>query len=395
MASSIAWFGSAESTPYRRIILGLSISDIFRSLGLLFGPLAVPITKVSLTVENEVLSCRVNGLVLQVATTALAMHTVFLSVYYLFKLKYRMSNESFKHRIERRVRAFIVLFSLMSGIVPLVMNAYHISSLTLSTCTIANAPTGCWREDDCDPAYRRVFRILSYLLVVGVNVVFMAMIITIMAVLYHHTFVLKRRIQREVSVPTALRSSEDEAPNVTDEKKETEGVDIEEDTEEIDLGENAEERDIEADTPQIRVQQLSKLYHNEMMTQAISFVGIYFLMYIPVMVAHAGDPPDFLLAITMIFFPLGGFLNILVYTRPKVAELRRRYPECSRPRGLWMVLKTGGEIPENIDLSLSCCRDCCHVPEWMLESEYDSDYSSRVLTRQLYGGPIARLPTGF
>jgi len=377
MASSIAWFGSAESTPYRRIILGLSISDIFRSLGLLFGPLAVPITKVSLTVENEVLSCRVNGLVLQVATTALAMHTVFLSVYYLFKLKYRMSNESFKHRIERRVRAFIVLFSLMSGIVPLVMNAYHISSLTLSTCTIANAPTGCWREDDCDPAYRRVFRILSYLLVVGVNVVFMAMIITIMAVLYHHTFVLKRRIQREVSVPTALRSSEDEAPNVTDEK------------------EVAKERDIEVGKPQIRVQQLSKLYHNEMMTQAISFVGIYFLMYIPVMVAHAGDPPDFLLAITMIFFPLGGFLNILVYTRPKVAELRRRYPECSRPRGLWMVLKTGGEIPENIDLSLSCCRDCCHVPEWMLESEYDSDYSSRVLTRQLYGGPIARLPTGF
>eukprot|EP00553_Chaetoceros_curvisetus_P001335 CAMPEP_0204622506 /NCGR_PEP_ID=MMETSP0717-20131115/8152_1 /ASSEMBLY_ACC=CAM_ASM_000666 /TAXON_ID=230516 /ORGANISM="Chaetoceros curvisetus" /LENGTH=90 /DNA_ID=CAMNT_0051637237 /DNA_START=872 /DNA_END=1141 /DNA_ORIENTATION=- len=72
----------------------------------------------------------------------------------------------------------------------------------------------------------------------------------------------------------------------------------------------------------------------------------------------------------MTFFPLGGFLNILVYTRPKVASLRRTHPECSRIRGFWMVLHAGGEIPDEIDLSVSFCHGCCRLPAW-LESEYE------------------------
>ncbi len=381
MASSIAWFGSEGSTPYRRIILGLSISDIFQSLGFLGGPLAIPISRESKTVENEALSCQVNGLILQVATTAVLMHTVFLCVYYLCRLKYRMSDEKFKHKIERRFRALILTISFVAGIVPLAMNAYHINSLTLSLCTIANVPTDCWRDGTCEPSYRRLYRILSNVLVVGVNAVAMTAIVTIMVLLYHHSFVLNRRIQREVSVPTALRS----ASTGTSEE-------ANQDSNELDDG---KEKDLEADTPQSRVQQLSKLYQSEMMNQAVYYVGAYCLMYVPGAVSFVVCPPAFLITITMIFTPLGGFLNILVYTRPKVAELRRRYPECSRLRGFWIVLKTGGEIPDNMDLSLSCCEDCCSVPSCFLESGYDSDYSYRVSTRKLYGGPIARLPTDF
>ena len=43
MAMSIAWFGNTGlSSPYRRIIFGLSISDIFQSFAFLSGPFAVP-----------------------------------------------------------------------------------------------------------------------------------------------------------------------------------------------------------------------------------------------------------------------------------------------------------------------------------------------------------------
>ncbi len=76
------------------------------------------------------------------------------------------------------------------------------------------------------------------------------------------------------------------------------------------------------------------------------------------------DPPEFLHAVAKSFFPLGGFLNILVYTRPKVAVFRRTHPICSLVRDFWLVLDGGGEIPkeEHFDLSISCCQTCCRAP---------------------------------
>ncbi len=375
MASSIAWFGSEESSPYRRIILGLSIYDIFQSLSFLFGPMAVPISKTSKVAEHEVTSCRANGFVLQITMTGILLHTAFLCVYYLCKLKYRMSNEQFKYKVEKKLRAFIIVFSFISGTVPLTMDAYHINSHILSICNIAKVPTGCDREPEivgeCDSAHEKKYETLFITFICGVFVASFVVIATTMILLQHHTFVLDQMIRRETrSVPTSLRgrsnSDEDEAEVV-------EPYPINDD-EEKDAKEGANE---ERETPQDRVQRLSRLYRNEMMYQAISYVGVGCLMHIPAIVGFIGNPSVFALTISVIFYPLGGFLNILVYTRPKVAELRRRFPECSRLRGFWIVLKTGGEIPKEVDLTVSCYKDCCRCrPSWLSGSEYDYDFSS-------------------
>eukprot|EP00553_Chaetoceros_curvisetus_P010273 CAMPEP_0204629964 /NCGR_PEP_ID=MMETSP0717-20131115/19333_1 /ASSEMBLY_ACC=CAM_ASM_000666 /TAXON_ID=230516 /ORGANISM="Chaetoceros curvisetus" /LENGTH=389 /DNA_ID=CAMNT_0051647061 /DNA_START=53 /DNA_END=1222 /DNA_ORIENTATION=+ len=363
MAISIAWFGSEGSTPYRRIILGLSLSDILQSLAFLTGPLSVPPSKMSREVENEAVSCQANGFIGQIGGTAVVLHTVFLCVYYLYKFKYRMSNEAFEYKIERKLRVVIIILTLIAGIVPLVMDAFHTNSIFYSLCYIDKVPTGCWKEPDivgeCDPMLEKHFEILTMTFVIGFVPLCFFIIIVIMCFLYHYAFFLNKRIEREVSIPTTFGS------------KRTSEEEQSEDDEDI-VGDD----EIGEETPQDRVLKVSRLYKREMIIQATSYVVAFCMVYIPMVIVSFFAENKMLHVVTMIFYPLGGFLNILVFTRPKVAFLRRNHPQLSRLRGFWLVLKTGGEIPDDSELTndrpfCSCCR-----PSTWLESEEFDEYSS-------------------
>ncbi len=357
MACSIAWFGSEGSTPYRRIILGLSISDVLQSLAFFTGPSSVPVSKRSWQVGNEVMSCQVNGFVAQIGATGVALHTIFLCVYYLCRLKYRMDNNAFEYNIERRFRVFIVIFSLSAGIVPLVMDAFHTSSRFYSICTIDIVPTGCWREPDqvgeCDATSKEQSDILTAIFIQGFSMLCLMTVAVIMGLLYHHALIQNQNIERETSTCTLENNETNEQNNCKGSVEEEEMM----------------------DTPQGRVQQISRLYRREMTIQATLYVGAFSLMYIPVAIGPLTTGPVSLQLITMTFFPIGGLMNILVYTRPKVANLRRDNPECSRMRGFWLVLIEGGEIPREVDLSISCCQGCCSQPTW-LESEDEFELTS-------------------
>ncbi len=145
-------------------------------------------------------------------------------------------------------------------------------------------------------------------------------------------------------------------------------------------GRDCDESDEENETPQDRLQKLSQLYMRENIVQAVSYVGVPFLTYSFYFKA-SGINHSLLDAAVIFFLPLGGFLNILVYTRPMVAELRRRYPECSRIYGFWLVLSEGGKIPDDVDLSLSCCQACCGLPiEYVSDYDYDTTTNRHALS---------------
>jgi hypothetical protein len=50
-----------------------------------------------------------------------------------------------------------------------------------------------------------------------------------------------------------------------------------------------------------------------------------------------------------IFWPLGGFFNILIYTRPKVARYKDSNPEYLRLYVFLIVVLSGGEVPTEVD----------------------------------------------
>ncbi len=365
MVCSIAWFGSEGSTPYRRIILGLSISEIFRSLAFITGPLSVPSSKISWEADDEATSCQANGFVGQVGATAVMLHTVFLCMYYLCRLKHRVSNNAFECKIERKFRAFIIIFSLTAGIVPLAMDAFHTSSRFSSICMIESVPTGCWIEPDivgeCDATSVKYYKILTAIFYQGLPVLCLMAIIVIMGLLYHHASIQNQIIKLQVS-----RHSETNHKNNDEISVEGRGM---------------------RDMPQDRVQQISILYRREMMIQATCCIGAFFLIHIPVVIGPKFHDSVFLEAIFLTFSPIGGLLNMLVYTRPKVASLRRNNPECSRLHGFWLVLNEGGEIPNEVDLSISCCQSCCRPPSEEEEYEHTSSVDpKRAVWISTFGG---------
>ena len=95
------------------------------------------------------------------------------------------------------------------------------------------------------------------------------------------------------------------------------------------------------------------------------FLAVYALYCVQGFLLFAGimRTPFAFSIVLCTLFPLGGFFNILVYTRPSVVTLHRRYSEYSWLRALWMVLKAGGEVPEErslcegIPISSQLCRD--------------------------------------
>ena len=54
----------------------------------------------------------------------------------------------------------------------------------------------------------------------------------------------------------------------------------------------------------------------------------------------------FLHWITSLFFPLGGFFNIVIYTRPKVMALRKIHPEIPKFISFLIIILSGGQVPD-------------------------------------------------
>ncbi len=364
------------STPYRRIIFGLSISDILQSFALLTGPWFIPESKASVAGEKEGALCQINGFLSMVGSSGVMMYTFLLCLYYLCKLKWRMSDDAIKFKIERKFHAFIVVFNIFVCSVALAMDAYHTNAVLVSFCSFAAVPTGCAINPDlygeCDPVIEARVDFFIYLVNVALPAICLIGIIVTMSLLYHHAVVLYQTVEKEV--PSSLRRS----TRIRSARSSNEGS----------TNDNIE-------TPQDQVQNLSRLYRRETMIQASCYVGAFSITYIPMMTGMLLTMlqlyPPFVTAMGIFCYPLGGLLNILVYTRPKVASIRRSNPECSRLRGLWIVIRAGGEIPENIDTSASLsCNLCCCCQLWVNETECEDSESipwTVYLFPHTYGGP--------
>ncbi|GFH44351.1 hypothetical protein CTEN210_00825 [Chaetoceros tenuissimus] len=62
--------------------------------------------------------------------------------------------------------------------------------------------------------------------------------------------------------------------------------------------------------------------------------------------------PEWVFIGISLFAPLGGFFNILIYTRPKIASIRKLYPDYANSYWIklfFMVVLHGGEVPDEID----------------------------------------------
>jgi len=86
----------------------------------------------------------------------------------------------------------------------------------------------------------------------------------------------------------------------------------------------------------------------EVVVQALFYMGCFFITYIFSLISRIiqiqGSPvPYTLILLGRFFFPLQGFLNIMVYTRPHIVSLRRNNPEYSWFKAFVVVFRAGGD----------------------------------------------------
>eukprot|EP00553_Chaetoceros_curvisetus_P014156 CAMPEP_0204634424 /NCGR_PEP_ID=MMETSP0717-20131115/29230_1 /ASSEMBLY_ACC=CAM_ASM_000666 /TAXON_ID=230516 /ORGANISM="Chaetoceros curvisetus" /LENGTH=529 /DNA_ID=CAMNT_0051652853 /DNA_START=193 /DNA_END=1778 /DNA_ORIENTATION=- len=371
------------STPYRRIILGLSIADILQSSACLLSPFTVPhdvisdavmnIPELSLTsthiwaIGNDA-TCRATAYVLATGISAVQMYICFICFYYLCKLKYRMNNDTFRDKYEWKIHTFIILYNLCMSSLALGLDLFH--TRTTMFCYVAEQPFGCRRHPDivgeCDQVIERRVRLFVYLDMVSFTVILLVGIFGIMVMLNCHVRALDRAhpptpIEIPTSTPIIISSSSSsmnrtigggESLNNSDQTINAEVQRLNNNNEGVVDGGEGQGRHHQQQQPQQPPdmhQYLSSVYRKETLLQAFYYIGGFSIVYIPPYLAallyRYIYPAPWLQVLSFILFPLGGLFNILIYTRPQVGTLRRDFPEYSWVYCFYCVLKAGGDLP--------------------------------------------------
>lgn len=137
-------------SPYSRIIFLMSIADICGSLGFLLSPFLSPKQYEDfLFSRGTVESCEAVGFVLLMGVLTVPMCTVFLTYYFLRRIKYKVKPEEFAKREERYIFPVICIIAFGSAMV-----AYITKSINPSRhgklCALSRAPYDCIYHDDID-----------------------------------------------------------------------------------------------------------------------------------------------------------------------------------------------------------------------------------------------------
>ncbi|GFH44249.1 predicted protein [Chaetoceros tenuissimus] len=96
-----------------------------------------------------------------------------------------------------------------------------------------------------------------------------------------------------------------------------------------------------------RIRSIHKTRNQSILHALILFVVYFppFLAFVLSCINPSKATPTWLLVILSILTPSQGILTLLLFTRPNILVVRERFPETSRIKALWQVIKAGNKIP--------------------------------------------------
>lgn len=265
-------------------------------------------------------------------TCGIPVYTCSLTLYYVCKLVYGMSDRSFAKKLERYIHIGFVVFSLIMGIAALWTDSLNTSALA-SFCYYAAHPTGC-KSQVQSPTYGKCTRglyshVFMFIGGLGVPLLCFGGVVTCMIVLFSHA-VKKTRLYRRMLVVQQEEQNHGGGTTTTT---------------------PAQPEETEADL-------ISRIYMRETAIQASLYVTCFMVVYVvpfcALIYTVSGNVASLvqnaaIQTIMFIFFPLGGFFNIAIYCRPKVVALRSRETDISWIKAYMVVIRGGGEIPPQVE----------------------------------------------
>ncbi len=351
----------SPASPYRRIVLGLSVSDLVQSISLLCGPFSLPYSSHlgPWAIGNDN-TCRANGFFFSFAAGSNVMYMSGLCLYKFLKIKCNMNDEIFAKKIERVMHLFIIVSNLVPSVIAL--RTKSINGMYLgSFCTFGAFPEGCHQRPDlfgeceseriANPAI--ILAIYSYLVI---PTFCLFGIVGCMRMVCKHIFLTTRlpnrnRNRHPLRMATLNEVSDD-------------SISSDSSSEVSNMNENQsamrEMEEYRLQRMEHNVRQSERLimsYRRQYISQAcwivVAFAITFFFWYITNWILLVGkEPSTALLSAFVLFYPLTGFANFLLFAQQKISTFRIRNSECSYFQIVCMFVKSGGESPRDVESSI-------------------------------------------
>ncbi len=401
------------SSPYRRLIFGMSIADIFQSLALVTGPFFIPAgTPRAIFASMNTASCEANAFFMVLGSTSVPLYMFALSLFYLCKLNFKFTDGDFARRIEKKFHIATISVMLILCTVGLALDFFNPSPAG-SFCYVEEYPFGCSIAPEsfgeCTRGGMGSEKIFVLIIIIIICACFLGIAVNF-TLLCVKSFYIERM----------FRSRAGDISNYADYYGRGDDHDCDDNICTCCNGKfkcccscsgsgisqccnqcrglcsgvcscmrnfftcaafrNYHQLEHEPDADYVL-----RLYKRETIIQSSLYVGAFFLAYLLPMMQTIGSLfaykfPNAIGSTMSFFYPLGGLANIFVYTRPKIVRFRHVYPNCSRIRAFFFVMRAGGELPDLCDPDLmhrveSCnwmSKCCCSYPSlWKRSGQGD------------------------
>ena len=370
------------SVPYRRIIFGICVLDVFQSLGstssIFLSPKELHIHRLSI---GNVTTCDIQGLFLTIGAIGVPMYLCSLCTYYFCIIRLNMRKLTFK-KIEPYLHTVPILYSLFCGVFALTNKYINNAGLV---CYVAPDPITCdiIPEEKCTRGEGATQFRVNFLTFPTMAI--FVIVCTTMSVITHWVRKLETR-RKKYSFPRSTQSSVQlgyqseasfdggvEDPHGRLSKKKGHqllGLRIKNaiffwrsPSSSASNDEGSARNNIPAEAshsplPTHSVSNRRRRSHRttdrtrEIGTQAFLYIGSYVVSYGFVWaqqlynVVLKKPTPLAISVLASIFFPLQGFINMFVYCRPHIVSLQKDFPdEYNWFQAFVRVLKSGGDDP--------------------------------------------------
>lgn len=300
---------NAKINPQKRIMCCLSGFDIIFTTALLLQPLMIPKSFVAPWAFGNKTTCNTVAFLQQLGF-ATPLYNAALSIYYLFRIKFRLQDKTFAKYVEPWIHLFCIGWPLAGAIFGLALDAY--------------------RETGTNSCFWNIRSYNSYFWVFAGGPILFSFAIILIDNIIVVTFV-KRTILRVRRHSISI---------------------FREPAEQL-RGESSGERSGERSSRISRRSSLNSTSQDDriqaVFKQSLLYVGSFLVCYIPaiinyIVLAAGGRLGRTFRVYMMIFLPLQGFFNFYIYLRPIYKRYRDRFPNESRwwafRSALWGERKT-------------------------------------------------------
>jgi len=175
---------SGLSSAYHRIIFGLSVSDIIHSLAL--GLVSIPMPKGTPNAWKalgNLTTCDLQGFFYMFGAMAAPAYNCSLSFYYMYKIKFKTSEEDMRKYKEPFLHGIPILLALICAIIPLSLGSFNPS---VSWCWIQSYPFKCHEDPEvvCERGNKFDPYLLRWLVQGGPYVILFILICAAMSISY-------------------------------------------------------------------------------------------------------------------------------------------------------------------------------------------------------------------